>query len=591
MSIYSVKQEEIIINLGSSHVSASKFSQKKSSQVQLEVFDFIDLSIKNAGEDDWISEMENGLLELSSNNKLKGEANFILPSNVILSKTLRVPKVELDKQKKVIAFELSQKMPFPLDSLIWDFLVIDDDGIEQEIITFAIKPEIVNRLADSIYRCGLVAKRLTPCIAYDYYSLNFCNEDHKDTDELFINFGAKSTNLTFKNNTGFLIRTINLGGSYLTDSLASAFGITQEKAEELKISYSTGELSLREDDPSYSVFESNIESFFHKLNQEISRAIVTYKRLKKGKLPSKLILSGRTIKTKRFVDVLSNTQKLPISYFDPLQKINFSEKIIQENKLLLPFMGSELFGLVSEIFQNKKKNIIVNLLPAKKIKQLKIKKKLPWYVSLLFIISITPLPWYLYLIKLQNSLQENRKLINLESQTISKEITKYSLENNDLHFYQLLNNSVQNNLEKFQVLSGLTYSLQRLLNNLQLMLNSNENKNTWIDQLKFNYSLTNLSQDKNNVKQDKYSPFKSAKLIGRYLVNLTSGTDWENPEDRRLALNNENGLRQDALLNAITSIEQVVKIERKVFSIKGKGDLYNRQFTHFELDILLDLTK
>ena len=48
-------------------------------------------------------------------------------------------KVEEEKQTKIVAFELSQKMPFPLSELIWDYQVIDD-GVEQEIIAFAVKP-------------------------------------------------------------------------------------------------------------------------------------------------------------------------------------------------------------------------------------------------------------------------------------------------------------------------------------------------------------------------------------------------------------------------------------------------------------------
>ena len=46
------------------------------------------------------------------------------------------PVVEKDKQDKIVGFELSQKMPFPLAELIWDYQIIDDDGVEQEILAF-----------------------------------------------------------------------------------------------------------------------------------------------------------------------------------------------------------------------------------------------------------------------------------------------------------------------------------------------------------------------------------------------------------------------------------------------------------------------
>ena len=82
---------------------------------------YTDFPPTNGDEDAWISEVEVALADLCREKSLKGEANFILPGNVLLSKTLRVPKVELEKQKKVVAFELSQKMPFPLENLIMGF--------------------------------------------------------------------------------------------------------------------------------------------------------------------------------------------------------------------------------------------------------------------------------------------------------------------------------------------------------------------------------------------------------------------------------------------------------------------------------------
>jgi hypothetical protein len=56
--------------------------------------------------------------------------------------------------------------------------------------------------------------------------------------------------------------------------------------------------------------------------QEISRSVVTYKRLKKGRTPNQLIITGRTILSKKLLQNLSQSQALPIKYFDPYQWIN-----------------------------------------------------------------------------------------------------------------------------------------------------------------------------------------------------------------------------------------------------------------------------
>ena len=59
---------------------------------------------------------------------IKGNARFIFPGSLLLSKTIRVPHVEEERQRKIVAFALMQKMPVPLTDLIWDYQVIDDDG-------------------------------------------------------------------------------------------------------------------------------------------------------------------------------------------------------------------------------------------------------------------------------------------------------------------------------------------------------------------------------------------------------------------------------------------------------------------------------
>ena len=135
------KKPEIIFNCGISHVSVSIFSFDGNTLVLEEVglhtlnFDYTKDSL-------WIDAVISGIKELSSELKLKGNARFIFPGSFLLTKTIRVPKVEKDKQDKIVGFELSQKMPFPLAELIWDYQVIDDDGVEQEILAFAVKPEV-----------------------------------------------------------------------------------------------------------------------------------------------------------------------------------------------------------------------------------------------------------------------------------------------------------------------------------------------------------------------------------------------------------------------------------------------------------------
>ena len=159
------QKEDIIINCGNSHVSANVFRAGPEG-----------LDLKSSGletlhhdltkEDAWLDSLVSGLERLSSKLSLKGEVRFIFPGNLLLTKTIRVPHVDTEKQRKIVAFELSQKMPFPLSELIWDYQIIDDDGVEEEVLAFAVKPEVAENFSEQMVGIGLVPTQITPCLLY-----------------------------------------------------------------------------------------------------------------------------------------------------------------------------------------------------------------------------------------------------------------------------------------------------------------------------------------------------------------------------------------------------------------------------------------
>ena len=105
-------------------------------------------------------------------------------------------------------------MPLPLSELIWDYLVIDDDGVEEGNTAFAVKPEIVEKFCDKLVKLGLNPIQITPAPVLDYLAVKeSARQMGEDHEILSINIGAKSTNLLFINPTGYLIRTIAIGGN------------------------------------------------------------------------------------------------------------------------------------------------------------------------------------------------------------------------------------------------------------------------------------------------------------------------------------------------------------------------------------------
>ncbi|HCY57612.1 MAG TPA: hypothetical protein DHU78_01980 [Opitutae bacterium] len=78
-------------------------------------------------------------------------------------------------------------------------------------------------------------------------------------------------------------------------------------------------------------------------------------------------------------------------------------------------------------------------------------------------------------------------------------------------------------------------------------------------------------------------------LSGRYLVRASEEELSASNEKKRDTLIDLNSQKQEALTAYLNGVSVVEKIDRKVFSIEGKGDLFGKYFTHFEYEITTNL--
>ena len=72
-----------------------------------------------------------------------------------------------------------------------------------------------------------------------------------------------------------------MGGNSLTQNISDNLGTQFEKAEEIKKNYFSGAVTFSAEDPSVQLLEKCSKQFLARITQEITRSIVTYKRLKK----------------------------------------------------------------------------------------------------------------------------------------------------------------------------------------------------------------------------------------------------------------------------------------------------------------------
>jgi len=579
--------DEIIINCGNSHVSANVFASTAEG-----------LLLKSSGletlhhdltkEDAWLDSLVLGLEKLCEKMSLKGEVRFIFPGNLLLTKTIRVPHVDPEKQRKIVAFELSQKMPFPLSDLIWDYQIIDDDGVEEEVLAFAVKPEMAENFSEKMLSLGLIPTQITPAQVLDYNAIRGLLGDSDDQSEvLTINIGAKSTNLLFINPTGFLIRTITIGGNALSQNISDALGITFEKAENLKKGYFSQEIVLAEDDPSIGVIQNASNQFLARASQEITRSIVTYKRLKKGKSPQKIFLTGRGALLPNLAQYLIDSQQLQVQYFDPLSSVIIGNGIKEKIKPLLPFMTSEAMGLARSLFNLSTTGTAgftstINLLPSSKIKSLGLKQKLPFISIGVFMLSLLPLPSIIKNHNHQVEIREYNLELTRELSLLDEEISKQKELHKELLFSQNLIAELKDSHAPLQSKITGCWAIQDIINYIQGIITDDEIGDIWLD----SFSLAKPKDKPYGIEKDITSRNFILTISGRYLVRIDKKLKEDEKRDQLIELDRT---KKEKLTAYFHDIPFVKEIRRKTFSIEGKGDLFNRFFSHYEYEIMLNL--
>ena len=106
---------------------------------------------------------------------------------------------------------------------------------------------------------------------------------------------------------------------FLDQNISDNLGTQFEKAEEIKKNYFSGAVAFPLMIRAYNYWKTAPNNSWL-AQSEITRSLVTYKRLKKGKSPSRMFLAARSL-LNQLPEYLSQSQRLDIDYFDPLQAI------------------------------------------------------------------------------------------------------------------------------------------------------------------------------------------------------------------------------------------------------------------------------
>jgi type IV pilus assembly protein PilM len=381
------QKKSLIVNLAASHVSISAF-RAEAGKLILEQFFTRDLA-PGLADDDWLNEAVTAVSYLVSANKISGRVTIIAPSFLLLQKTLKVPQVEPERQAQIVAFEAQNNIPYPLNEVIWDSQVISSDGVEAEILLFALRTEVASKIAHSIAATGLRPLSIQAAPLLDAQAAQLAGLAQEE-ESLIVNVGARSTGLSFIGPAGSTIQTANIGGNLLTQGVSDNTGQAFLNAEALKIGYFNGVIHLPESDPQIAILQANVQSFIRRLSQEINRRLINIRRGAGARQPTRILLTGRGSRVPGLSEHLTESLRLPVEDFNPAPAVKIDAGVnpqyIQQHLLQI----SEVIGEAARLVLPKATG--VNLIPRDIAAQMVFDARKPLLILASVLVAISPLP-------------------------------------------------------------------------------------------------------------------------------------------------------------------------------------------------------
>ena len=211
-----------------------------------------------------------------------------------------------------------------------------------------------------------------------------------------------------------------------------------------------------------------------------------------------------------------------------------------------------------------------------------LKKKLPFFILSLFILSALPLPSIIKHLNAEKELLLNKENLNEKFTLLDNQISERKILQNKLLFCQNLVSEINNSHSTLLYKSHSSWIIQETINFVQGIITQENIGDIWLD----TFSLNKAEQPLYNSSSNSYSKDLLLVISGRYLVRLDENIDDDQIQDALIELDRQ---KKENLTDYLSTIPHIDKIVKKTFSIEGKGDLFNRYFSHFEYEIKLKL--
>lgn len=326
---------------------------------------------------------------MSARHKLGGVSALAVPGHLALTKFIKTPSMAKEKRGKIIAFEAAENIPYGLDEVVWDHLVVADDGFDLEVMLTAAKFEAMQTLCTATDSAGFPAERAVPSVLALNHAFRY-NYPEVNESVIVINIGARSTNLLFIEGERFYVRTLALAGNAVTQTIADDLRIDFSQAETLKVQVLSGHSDLPAGSPSRAAVQRAAAAFTTKLGLEVTRSAINHRRQSGCEAAVAVYLTGAGSLINELPTVLSDKLKLRVYRYEALRNVDLSANARAAGAEAASAALADLVGLATCLVA--KKETEASLLPPSVTEAIAFRKRQPIIIAAAALVVVAFFP-------------------------------------------------------------------------------------------------------------------------------------------------------------------------------------------------------
>ncbi|MGC9324654.1 MAG: type IV pilus assembly protein PilM [Desulfomonilia bacterium] len=253
----------------------------------------------------------------------RGSSTAISGHSVIVKKA-ELPLMSETELQQTLMIEAEQYIPFDINDVYLDSFILGE-SLERsdmmDVLFVAAKKELVDDYASAVRNAGLKPMLMD----IDVFSLETMYEiNYPDAPEsivALVDVGATMININvLKDGMSIFARDISMGGRQLTERIQREFGVSFERAENIKIGANIEGIDL---DRINYIFKMAAETYV----QEIRRTLDFFLSTMVNENIERIYMSGGSCRVPGLIPLLEKQMDIPVEMVNPFNTIKWDDKV------------------------------------------------------------------------------------------------------------------------------------------------------------------------------------------------------------------------------------------------------------------------